>query len=82
MKKFFMLTIILLFSLCLLTCNFYNDSSVDDTSINNIKPQNMLSIMLESSDGSGNYVMTTENVGQLMDMCLIVNYLSVKMEVH
>ena len=61
MKKFFMLTIILLFSLCLLTCNFYNDSSVDDTSINNIKPQNMLSIMLESSDGSGNYVMTTEN---------------------
>ena len=61
MKKFFMLTIILLFSLCLLTYNFYNDSSIDDTSINNIKSQNMLSIMLESSDGSGNYVMTTQN---------------------
>ena len=61
MKKFFMLTIILLFSLCLLTYNFYNDSSIDDTSINNIKPQNMLSIMLESSDESGNYVMTTQN---------------------
>ena len=61
MKKFFMLTIILLFSLCLLTCNFYNDSSVDDTSISNIKSQNMLSIMLESNDGSGNYVMTTQN---------------------
>ena len=61
MKKFFMLTIILLFSLCLLTYNFYNDSSIDDTSINNIKPQNMLSIMLESNDGSGNYVMTTQN---------------------
>ena len=61
MKKFFMLTIILLFSLCLLTYNFYNDSSIDDTLINNIKPQNMLSIMLESNDGSGNYVMTTQN---------------------
>ncbi len=61
MKKFFMLTIILLFSLCFLTYNFYNDSSIDDTSINNIKSQNMLSIMLESSDGSGNYVMTTQN---------------------
>ena len=61
MKKFFMLTIILLFSLCLLTYKFYNDSSIDDTSINNIKPQNMLSIMLESNDGSGNYVMTTQN---------------------
>ena len=52
---------ILLFCLCLLTYNFYNDSSIDDTSINNIKPQNMLSIMLESNDGSGNYVMTTQN---------------------
>ena len=61
MKKFFMLTIILLFSLCLLTYNFYNDSSIDDTSINNIKSKNMLSIMLESSDESGNYVMTTQN---------------------
>ena len=61
MKKFFMLTIILLFSLCFFTYNFYNDSSIDDTSINNIKPQNMLSIMLESNDGSGNYVMTTQN---------------------
>ena len=61
MKKFFMLTIILLFSLCFLTYNFYNDSNIDDTSINNIKSQNMLSIMLESSDGSGNYVMTTQN---------------------
>ena len=61
MKKFFMLIIILLFSLCFLTYNFYNDSSIDDTSINNIKPKNMLSIMLESNDGSGNYVMTTQN---------------------
>ena len=61
MKKFFMLTIILLFCLCLLTYNFYNEFSIDDTSINNIKPQNMLSIMLESSDESGNYVMTTQN---------------------
>ena len=61
MKKFFMLTIILLFSLCLLTYNFYNDSSIDDTSINNIKPQNMLSIMLENSEGSGNYEMSTLN---------------------
>lgn len=61
MKKFFMLTIILLFSLCLLTYNFYNEFSIDDTSINNIKPKNMLSIMLESSDESGNYVMTTQN---------------------
>ena len=61
MKKFFMLTIILLFSLCFFTYNFYNDSSIDDTSINNIKSQNMLSIMLESSDESGNYVMTTQN---------------------
>ena len=61
MKKFFMLTIILLFSLCFLTYNFYNDSSIDDTSINNIKPQNMLSIMLESSAGSGNYEISTLN---------------------
>ena len=52
---------ILLFCLCLLTYNFYNDSSIDDTSINNIKPQNMLSIMLESSAGSGNYEMSTLN---------------------
>ncbi len=58
MKKFFMLTIILLFSLCFLTYNFYNDSSIDDTSINNIKPKNMLSIMLESNDESGNYEMS------------------------
>ena len=63
MKKFFMLTIILLFSLCLLTYNFYNEFSIDDTSINNIKikPQDMLSIMLESSDGSGNYEMSTSS---------------------
>ena len=61
MKKLIMSITILLFCLCLLTYNFYNDSSIDDTSINNIKPQNMLSIMLESSDGSGNYVMTTQN---------------------
>ena len=61
MKKLIMSITILLFSLCLLTYNFYNDSSIDDTSINNIKPKNMLSIMLESSDGSGNYVMTTQN---------------------
>ena len=59
MKKFFMLTIILLFSLCLLTYNFYNDSSIDDTSINNIKSQNMLSIMLETDSGSGQYEMTS-----------------------
>ena len=52
---------ILLFCLCLLTYNFYNDSSIDDTSINNIKPQNMLSIMLESSAGSGNYEISTLN---------------------
>ena len=52
---------ILLFCLCLLTYNFYNDSSIDDTSINNIKPQNMLSIMLEGSAGSGNYEMSTLN---------------------
>lgn len=58
MKKFFMLTIILLFSLCFFTYNFYNDSSIDDTSINNIKPKNMLSIMLESNDESGNYEMS------------------------
>ena len=61
MKKLIMSITILLFCLCLLTYNFYNDSSIDDTSINNIKPQNMLSIMLESNDGSGNYVMTTQN---------------------
>ena len=61
MKMFFMLTIILLFSLCFLTYNFYNDSNIDDTSINNIKSQNMLSIMLESSAGSGNYEMSTLN---------------------
>ena len=61
MKKLIMSITILLFCLCLLTYNFYNDSSIDDTSIHNIKPQNMLSIMLESSDGSGNYVMTTQN---------------------
>ena len=61
MKKLIMSITILLFSLCLLTYNFYNDSSIDDTSINNIKPHNMLSIMLESNDGSGNYVMTTQN---------------------
>ena len=61
MKKLIMSITILLFCLCLLTYNFYNDSSIDDTSINNIKPQNMLSIMLESSDESGNYVMTTQN---------------------
>ena len=61
MKKLIMSITILLFSLCLLTYNFYNEFSIDDTSINNIKPQNMLSIMLESSDGSGNYVMTTQN---------------------
>ena len=61
MKKLIMSITILLFSLCLLTYNFYNEFSIDDTSINNIKPKNMLSIMLESSDGSGNYVMTTQN---------------------
>ena len=61
MKKLIMSITILLFSLCLLTYNFYNEFSIDDTSINNIKPHNMLSIMLESNDGSGNYVMTTEN---------------------
>jgi len=61
MKKLIMSITILLFSLCLLTYNFYNDSSIDDTSINNIKPQNMLSIMLESSAGSGNYEMSTLN---------------------
>ena len=61
MKKLIMSITILLFCLCLLTYNFYNEFSIDDTSINNIKPHNMLSIMLESSDGSGNYVMTTQN---------------------
>ena len=61
MKKLIMSITILLFCLCLLTYNFYNDSSIDDTSINNIKPQNMLSIMLESSAGSGNYEMSTLN---------------------
>ena len=61
MKKLIMSITILLFCLCLLTYNFYNEFSIDDTSINNIKPKNMLSIMLESSDGSGNYVMTTQN---------------------
>ena len=61
MKKLIMSITILLFCLCLLTYNFYNDSSIDDTSINNIKPHNMLSIMLESSDGSGNYEISTLN---------------------
>ncbi len=61
MKKLIMSITILLFCLCLLTYNFYNEFSIDDTSINNIKPQNMLSIMLESNDGSGKYVMTTQN---------------------
>ncbi len=62
MKKLIMSITILLFSLCLLTYNFYNEFSIDDTSINNIKPQNMLSIMLESNDGSGNYEMSTLKV--------------------
>ena len=61
MKKLIMSITILLFCLCLLTYNFYNEFSIDDTSINNIKPHNMLSIMLESSDGSGNYEISTLN---------------------
>ena len=61
MKKFFMLTIFLLFSLCLLTYKFYKEDIIEEVPTKNIKHSSMLSMMLETKAGSGKYEMTTSS---------------------
>ena len=61
MKKFFMLTIFLLFSLCLLTYKFYKEDIIEEVPTKNIKQSSMLSMMLETKAGSGKYEMTTSS---------------------
>ena len=56
-----MLTIFLLFSLCLLTYKFYKEDIIEEVPTKNIKQSSMLSMMLETKAGSGKYEMTTSS---------------------
>ena len=61
MKKFILITMALLLGLSLLTFKFYKEDSIEEVPTNNIKQSGMLSMMLETESGSGNYEMTTLN---------------------
>ena len=63
MGKFISRTItigVVLCGICFVTCNFYNATNIEDTPTNKInKNNNMLSMMLETDSGSGQYEMTS-----------------------
>mgnify|MGYP004651470905 CR=1 FL=1 len=53
---------VILCSVCFVIYRFYNATNVGDTKTNTVKPNNnMLSMMLETSAGSGQYEMTTSS---------------------
>ena len=63
MGKFISRTItigVVLCGICFVTCNFYNATNIEDTPTNKINQNNnMLSMMLETDSGSGQYEMTS-----------------------
>ena len=63
MGKFISRTItigVVLCGMCFVTCNFYNATNIEDTPTNKINQNNnMLSMMLETDSGSGQYEMTS-----------------------
>ena len=63
MGKFISKTItiwVVLCGICFVTCNFYNATNIEDTPTNKINQNNnMLSMMLETDSGSGQYEMTS-----------------------
>ena len=63
MGKFISRTItigVVLCGICFVTCNFYNATNIEDTPTNKIiQNNNMLSMMLETDSGSGQYEMTS-----------------------
>ena len=64
MGKFISRTItiaLILCSVCFVTYKFYDVSNVEDTSTKNVKQNNMLSMMLETGEDSGQYEMTTSS---------------------
>lgn len=53
---------VILCSVCFVTYKFYDATNVEDTKTNTIKPNNnMLSMMLETSAGSGKYEVSSVN---------------------
>ena len=51
---------VVLCGICFITCNFYNTTNIEDTPINKINQNNnMLSMMLETDSGSGQYEKTS-----------------------
>ena len=51
---------VVLCGICFITCNFYNTTNIEDTPTNKINQNNnMLSMMLETDSGSGQYEMTS-----------------------
>ena len=62
MKKIIPITLaLILCSVCFVTYKFYDVSNIEETPIKNMKQNNMLSMMLENSAGSGQYEMTTSS---------------------
>ena len=63
MGKFISRTItigVVLCGICFVTCNFYDAKNIEDTQTNKINQNNnMLSMMLETDSGSGQYEMTS-----------------------
>ena len=63
MGKFITRTItigVVLCGICFVTCNFYDATNIEDTPTNKINQNNnMLSMMLETDSGSGQYEMTS-----------------------
>ena len=63
MGKFISRTItigVVLYGICFVTCNFYDATNIEDTPANKINQNNnMLSMMLETDSGSGQYEMTS-----------------------
>ena len=63
MGKFISRTItigVVLYGICFFTCNFYDAKNIEDTQTNKINQNNnMLSMMLETDSGSGQYEMTS-----------------------
>ena len=63
MGKFISRTItiwVVLCGICFVTCNFYDATNIEDTPTNKINQNNnMLSMMLETDSGSGQYEMTS-----------------------
>ena len=63
MGKFISRTItigVVLCGICFITCNFYDAKNIEDTQTNKINQNNnMLSMMLETDSGSGQYEMTS-----------------------